>query len=671
MNNTINESIVVLSDKDKARKKINVWHGSSSNWINMIKELSGNSLDIFEKLNTNETNTINIKLHNNNKIEYIDSGTGIPVESIASDGRPNYEAIFEVPFAGSNYENNVATVGTNGVFLYTLAMTCEDIEFFIARPNGNVYNIAYHKGDRVKDLSVIGKSDKTYTKIIFSLDKEVWDNPNFTFDEIKNIVRGQASLSNVEITLEDIKNNLKEVFRYENGIIDYFNELTNNKNFINENIIRNIKSFTDTIKFKNETLNEDFFIDFAFKYSNDSNEDIQKDFLNTADLILHGTIQDGIINGFKNSIHKWIKDNGKYEKNEKNISLEDASQGLNYICNVKNKMAEYQNQTKQRTEDRYYKSVLQKFIENFLELYFLENKKEAELICEQVLINKRSREKSEVNRKNIRKQLEERVTGIDSRPDKFVDCRSKDPKQRKFIVIEGDSSLDTIKSARNKVTMCIFPLKGKPINPFKNKLDDLLNNNEICSLYKIIGCGMEYKGKAIKGIPKYNYENLQVEELLLATDFDWDGFHIQTLMISIIYMLSPDLLKKGFLKILYTPLYIIRPSKKVTYSEFENSKELLAYSENEHAEIIEYLNKNNISFKETRYKGLGGLSPKVMARCLDEKTRRVRTITMNDVEESKKLLELFLADYDNNNKKRKEFIETHGHEFFDYSLFID
>ena len=191
----MNESIRVLNNKEQARLKINVWHGSASNWINMVKELSGNSLDIFEKLKLKTgndiTQEIKIIIHNKNKIEFIDSATGIPVEEIASDGKPNYEAIFEVPFAGSNYEDEVATVGTNGLFLWSLAMTCEDIEFFIARPNNNIYNIAYHKGDRVKDLNIIGKSDKTYTRMIFSLDEEVWDNPNFTFEEIKSIVKGQ------------------------------------------------------------------------------------------------------------------------------------------------------------------------------------------------------------------------------------------------------------------------------------------------------------------------------------------------------------------------------------------------------------------------------------------------------------------------------------------------
>ena len=224
------ESAQVLDRKQEARDMINIWHGNPSNWINMIKELVGNSLDIFSKRGT-KNNSIYINIIDNKSIEYIDSGTGIPVELTAKDGSPNYEAIFERAFAGTNYNNKGTTVGQHGIFLYSLSMTCENIEYFIGRPNGNLYNIAYHKGDRVKELNVIGKTDKTFSKIVFTLDDEVWENPNFTFENIKTFVEGQASLYDVKITLEDKNRNLKEEYYYKNGIEDYFKKLQtiNNK----------------------------------------------------------------------------------------------------------------------------------------------------------------------------------------------------------------------------------------------------------------------------------------------------------------------------------------------------------------------------------------------------------------------------------------------------------
>lgn len=554
-----NEQIIVLSDKEKARNKIGVWHGSASNWINMVKELSGNSLDIFKKLNNNKTNKIKIIIHNNNKIEYIDSGTGIPVESVASDGRPNYEAIFEIPFAGSNYENEVATVGTNGVFLYTLAMTCEDIEFFISRPNGNIYNIAYHKGDRMKDLSIIGKSDKTYTRILFSLDKEVWDNPNFTFEEIKNIVRGQASLSNVEITLEDRKNDLKEIYYFENGIEDYFNELTSKKNFIGDNI-RFSKSIQQKLS-KNDTI-DDINFDLLFNFSNDSEEDIQKDFLNTADLIQHGTIQNGIIIGFKNSIHKWLNDNHKYDKGDKPIELIDVSNGLNYICNLNSLNAEYVSQVKQQTASPHYKTAMKNAIEEFMETYFMENKIQAEVICKQILINSKARLSADKARQTLKKKLEglnqpkKRIEGL-------TDCnfRESELDERFLLIVEGLSPKETVVESYDNRTMGALGLKGRFISCLKKSVTDVLNNVPAYTLIQALGCGIEIpyeERKNFKDIKTFDKENLKYGNIGILTDADCWGSGIRLALLTFIYKYLPTLLKENRVYIIISPRYEIK-----------------------------------------------------------------------------------------------------------------
>jgi DNA gyrase subunit B len=547
-------------------------------------------------------------------------------------------------------------------------MTSEDIEINIGRSNGNIYNLSYHKGDRVKDLNIIGQTKETFTEIIFTLDREVWNNPHFDFEEVCQIAQGQSSLGNVIINVKDVINDITNTYQYEDGIIGYFNDLTSDKNFVSD-LIRNTKTFEETFQIKDEKYTDEFDIDFIFQYSNDSNEDIQKDFLNTADLIQHGTIQEGVILGLKNSIHKWLKDNGKYNKNEKNITLDDVSTGLNYICNVKNKIVEYQNQTKQKTEADYYKPILQKFIQEYMEIFFIENKEQSEKICNQVLLNSRVRTKSDIARRDARKQLEEKADSINTRPNKFVPCRSKKPEEIVYIIIEGDGAMNSIKLARNPKTMCIQPLKGKPINPFKCKLDELLSNEEVLAMYKVWNCGIEYNGKPVKGMPKYNFNNLQVNDIIAYTDFDWDGWHIQCLLIGILYRLSPDLLKRGKFYIGITPLYVVRTQKEVEWKK-EKTKELLAYSENEYSEMIKYLNDNNIKFKETRFKGLGGLPVNIMARSLNPETRILKQITMEDVENSKVLLELFLSDDGDNQQKRKEFIEEHSKDFFDYSLFI-
>jgi len=660
------EEITVLSKKEKARQRINVFHGSANYFINLIKELIGNSNDIFDK---NKLNTINIILHNENKIEYIDSGSGIPIEGIASDGSPNYQAIFEKDFAGSRYGNTGTTIGQNGIFLYTLTMTSEDIEYFIARPNGNLYNIKYHKGDRASELNVIGKENTTYSRVIFSLDREVWNSPKFIFQDICDIAQTQSSLCNVKITVEDKENNLINEFYYENGILGYFNDMIQNKTMVTDQIrITQTKkvSIDKVVKGENTKIEDIVSADLIFTYSNDSNDDFKKEFLNTANLLSYGTIQDGIYAGLKNCINKLLKDNGKYAKNEKQISLDDVTTGLNYICNVSSYYVEYDNQIKQKTSSKHYKTVMQELVEEFMEIYFIENKEESEKLANVILLNKRVREKAEVNRKNIKKELEEKITNQSNRPAKFESCRSKIPSEIKFTLIEGDSSLGSVKLARNSYDTSILPLKGKPINPFKSKLDKLLNNEEIKTIFKILGCGMEYKGHSIKGIPKFNIDNLQVSRIQIATDFDYDGYHIQSLLIGIFYTLAPELLKQGKIYILYTPLYVIKTNKKVMHKN-ETTDTILAYSEQEKGEIVTKLNESNITFKAKRFKGLGGLSVPIMSKALSEEHIILKQLTMNDVEESKKWLELFLSE--EKLKDRKEYIETNGNKYFDYSLF--
>ena len=644
--------IKVLSDKEQARDRINVWHGSATYHMNMIKELIGNSLDVFDP---NILNTITIKMHNNGKIEYIDSGKGIPVEGIASDGRPNAEAIFEKAFAGSKYNNQADTVGQNGIFLWTLSMTSQDIEYFIARPDANIYNIAYHKGDRVKDLSIIGNSDKTYSKIIFELDTDVWENPIFDYEEICSIAKAQSSLGNVKIIVENLETNEKQEFYYENGIEGYFDDITSTKSIVTDKI-KIQKSLQFKIKHNGIDKEDSIKVNLIFAYSNDSEEDKQREFLNTADLIEHGTIQDGIIAGLKNSVNKWLKDNGKYNKNEKQISNDDIITGLNYVCDVRSLLVEYENQTKKKTRAYHYKPVMQQIIEEFMEVYFTENKEETNKLCNQILLNKRIREKSEVSRKKVQKELSEKINNSTTRPEKLIPCRSKNPNEIELILIEGDSAKNSVTLSRNSKTQAIFPLKGKPLNCVKKSIDAIINNEEIKNVFKILGCGVTYKGKQIKGLPKFDMSNLQYDKLIIFTDEDEDGFHIRTLLLGVFYILAPQLIENGHIYILESPLYRIKCKGK-TY---------LAYDEFEKNKILKELNaKTNI----TRFKGLGGLNADMLSEtAMSEKNRKLIQVTLKDVEESIETLEMFLDD---NSKPRKEYISINGDKYFDYSIYED
>lgn len=642
----MSDKIIVLSDKDQARKRINVFHGSSSNWINMIKELIGNSLDIF---NHKELNNIKIILHPNNTIEYIDSGKGIPVEGIASDGRNNYEAIFEKAFAGSKYNNTGATVGQNGIFLFTLAMTCEDIEFFIARPNNNIYNISYHKGDKEKDLKIVGKSNETYSRIIFKLDEDVWSNVNFNYKDICSIAQTQASLGNVKIYIEDKVNNESIEYHYPNGIKDYFNEITSHKSMISD-IIYMSKIQEVKLDKGGQNVLDKVDVELLFSYSNDSEDDVQKDFLNTADLLQHGTIQDGIVSGLKNSIHKWLKNNGKYSKNEKNISNDDVLTGLNYVCNVKSLYVEYDNQVKIRTSAQHYKPVLQSIVDNFMELYFIENPMDGEKIATQVLINKRAKEKSDIARKNLKKQLSEKLeNNMFSRVEGLTDSKYHDEKSELFIA-EGKSAKGSIELSRDPKYHAVYAIRGKIMSCLKASEEAIFSSQVIRDLVKVIGCGVELKSKYNKDLSNFDISNLRYGRIVIASDFDPDGFSIQVLVLTMIYRLMKDLLLKEKVYIAQTPLFVI--------TEIKTDNKFYAFSDKEKDNIVSNMKGK---YKVSRIKGLGELNSVDMYNtALNPETRSMMKVTVDDVEKMIEKFEMWMGD---DVLPRKEFIEANLYKY--------
>ena len=649
MNNT--EQIEVLNRKQEARDMINIWHGNPSNWINMIKELSGNGLDIFKK-NKTKNNKMRITINNSNDIEYEDNGSGIPVEIKASDGTNGYEAIFERPFAGTNYHNKNKTVGQHGVYLFTLSMTSEDIEYFIGRPDGNIYNIAYHKGDRVKDLSIVGKTDKTFTKIRFSLDKEVWELPNFTFDNIKEIVKGQSSLEDVTITLEDKENNVKEEYYYKNGIVDYFNELVNKKS-----IISDTKRITDNKKQKliNNDKIDDIDIDLLFNFSNDSLEPIHKDFLNTADLIKHGTIRDGILLGFKNGINSWIKANGLYNKNEKQISIEDVFYSLNYICNTYSLYPKYSSQIKQESIQKHYKPVFQKLIEDYLETYFVENPVQAKIICNQILTNKRANEKAEKTKKDVIKKLSDLNSnnGNKLKIENLNDCNFNKSKveDRIFLVCEGLSAMSGITSSYNNDYMGVLGLKGRFISSLKKSVSDVLNNVPAYTFIKALGCGIEIpyeERKQFKDIKTFDKSKLRYGNIGILTDADCFGSGIRLSLLTFIYKYMPELLKEGRVYIIITPRYEIK---------LKNGEMIYVYNDREKDELFDNKIKKEDVSNISIVKGLGEMnSDDFWNKVLCEEARK-HTFIQVDYDETEEMVNKLFEDYmGKDTQPRKEFV---------------
>jgi DNA gyrase subunit B len=660
------ENLKALSEKDQVREKISVWLGSNNHnaVIHCVEELVGNSED---EINKGKGDTIEIVLEDEKTVTITDNCQGLPVEGmgereIEGVGKipvPRYKLLTEVLFAGTKYDNGLDgnedyTVGTNGVFLTVLTRSSQYVKYEIARPDRNIYYFDYIKGKENTPIKVIGKSDKTYTKITYSLDDDVFEDNCYTYEELCRLAKEKSSLINGKIIVKNASTNEVNIYQYTNGIIELLEDYTKELNTLSEPLVFNktVEKFIE----KKQT-NDVVKFDMVFQYSKED-EVAQIEFLNGSNLINHGTIYDGIIAGMKSGFNKFIKDSGLYQKNEKQISNDDVMTGLNYIINFKSYFPIFENQTKFATKVVYYKDIMKETLEHYLEVLAVENKELMLKMANQILLNKRVREKATDSRQKLRKELEGQATNASNRPEKFVPCRSKDKTLRRLKIIEGDSALIATKLSRDKLFDAIFPLKGKLPNCLKKSIDDILKNDEIRNLIKLCGAGVTYKGKSVKGLPKFNIDNFEFAEIDVLTDADEDGFHIRCLVIAMFYMLMPDMIKHGRLRILEAPLYRITVGKE----------EYVAYDEVEKNKIISSLKGKKVT-EITRFKGLGGLNPQLMAKTvMSMDNRRVKEVTMDNVEEAVKYLEMFMDD---DSEDRKEFIKQHGHEYFDYSIYED
>ena len=651
----MSEQIKQLSEKEKVRKKISVWLGSSNHIavLHVIKELVGNSVDEINKENGNK---IKITLHDSKTVTVEDNCKGLPFEGVNENGVKNYKLLTETLFAGTKYDNGIEndnyTVGTNGVFLTVLTYASENVEYEVARPNGNVYYLAYHKGDCVKPLEIIGKSDTTYTKIKFTLDDDIFEENYYTYDEICKIASEQASLINGEIEVVDEKNNVSKIYKYKDGIKQFLEEHIAHLQPINDLIFIE-KEISHNIKKEGKELIDNMKIQLALKYTKEDENNVQIEFLNGSNLIHHGTIYDGLINGLRTVIHKFLKDNGLYKKDEKQISKDDVIVGLNYVVNFKSYFPIFANQTKFASYVTYYKDVMQNLIEEYFEAYAIENKFDMERIANQVLINKRSREKAEQTRLNIKKKLQSTVNNITNRVDGFVNCTSKDNTKAELTLVEGKSALGAAKQGRNSEFQAIYALRGKILNCLKADYDKIFKNDIIVDLLKILGCGVEIKSKHNKELNSFDINNLRWSKIIIVTDADVDGYHIRTLLLTLFYRLTPTLIKEGKIYIVESPLYEI----------IHNDKSYFAYSDQEKDEIISQLKGK---FIVQRSKGLGENTPEMMwETTMNPETRRLIQVTMEDVEEMQKYFDLFLGD---DLQGRKDYIETHLHEYIEHAL---
>ena len=320
------------------------------------------------------------------------------------------------------------------------------------------------------------------------------------------------------------------------------------------------------------------------------------------------------------------------------------------VSNSYSTMTSYENQTKKAINNKFIQDAMTEFLREQLAIYFIENKMDADKICNQVLVNKRSRETAEKTRINVKKKLGGNLD-VANRVKKFVDCRSKDPEKREVYIVEGDSALGACKLGRDSEFQAIIPLRGKILNCLKAEYDRIFNSDVIVDLLRVLGCGVEIKSKHNKDLSSFDLNNLRWNKVIICTDADVDGYQIRTLVLTMIYRLVPTLIEKGFVYIAESPLYEIT-SKKKTY---------FAYNEQEKSEILSKLEGQKYSIQ--RSKGLGENQTDMMwLTTMNPETRRLIKVTPCDVIKTQETSDLLLGD---NLAGRKEHIAENGHKYIE------
>lgn len=647
-----NESIALLKGADRVRKRPAVIFGSDGleGCEHSVFEIISNSID---EAREGYGNKITVTRFSDGSVEVQDNGRGAPVDFNARENRYNWELLYCEMYAGGKYDTNEGgnyefSLGLNGLGLCATQYSSEYMDVEIKR-DGYIYNLHFEHGENVGGLKKEPYSGKdTGTRTRWKPDIKVFTEIDIPSDYYKDILRRQAVVNDgLLFIFKDQQSGGKfEIteFKYDNGIKDYLTELIGDKGIVPVQFWRTERSGRD----REDKPDYKVKINAAVTFSNSVN---MKEYYHNSSWLEHGgSPEKAVRTAFTGQIDAYIRQSGKYQKNESKISFSDIEESLVICISSFSTQTSYENQTKKAITNKFICEAMTDFFRSQLETYFIENKSEADRIADQVLINKRSRERSERERLNLKKTLS---TGNDmvNRIQKFVDCRSRDISERELFIVEGDSALGACKQARFPEFQAVMPVRGKILNCLKAEYDKIFKNDIITDLIKILGCGVEVKTKSNKDLSNFDIKNLRWNKIIICTDADYDGFQIRTLILTMLYRLTPTLINEGKVFIAETPLYEINTKSKVYF----------AYDEKEKADIISTV--GNEKYTVQRSKGLGENQPDMMnLTTMNPETRRLIRVMPDDAERTAEMFDLLLGD---NLQGRKDFIAENGYMYID------
>ncbi len=641
-----NESITALKGADRVRKRPGVMFGSDGleGCQHAVFEILSNAVD---EARAGYGTKILVTRYADHAIEVQDFGRGMPVDFNQKEQRFNWELIFCELYAGGKYDTDDYTLGLNGLGACATQYASEYMDVEVKR-DGFVYTLHFEHGENIGGLKKEPYTKKdTGTRIRFKPDIQVFTDIDAPVEYFDDVLRRQA-IVNPGLLFQFRNQNGREYeekdYIYENGIADYVREIAG------EDGLTAVQTWSaDRVGRDREDKPEyKVKLNVAMCVSNKVN---MLEYYHNSSWLEHGGSPDKAVrSAFVSQIDAYLKQTGKYLKNESKITFQDVQDCLVLVSSSFSTQTSYENQTKKAINNKFIQECMTEFLRHCLEVYFIENKMDADKMCEQVLINKRSREKAETTRLNLKKTLQ---SGNDmaSRVPGFVDCRTKEVARRELFIVEGKSAMGACVQARDAEFQAIIPIRGKILNCLKAEFDKIFKSEIIVNLLKIMGCGVEVRSKANKNLATFDLAQLRFNKIIICTDADVDGFQIRTLVLAMLYRLTPTLIEQGYVYIAETPLYEIN-TKTDTY---------FAYNDREKTKILEEINGQKYTIQ--RSKGLGENEAAMMSlTTMNPATRRLVKVNPTDALETAQTFDVLLGD---DLDGRKRVIAEHGAEYLD------
>lgn len=648
-----NNSISALKGADRVRLRPGVIFGSDDleGCQHSFFEILSNSID---EAREGHGNLIEVRRYKDGSLEVRDFGRGIPLDYNEKEARFNWELVYCELYAGGKYDNNSGdnyefSLGLNGLGACATQYASEYFDVSVVR-DGFRFELHFAKGENLGGLTKTPVRQKqTGTTQKWRPDRDVFTEIMIPLEYFQHTLKRQAVINaGVTFRLIDEAGGSSEEFYYPEGILGYVRELDQGNGLSAPTL------FEGGGKGRDRSDKPDYRVkvSIAFCFNNEVN--VVEYYHNSSWLEYGGSPDKSVRSALTAEFDKQIRLQDKYKNNEAKITFGDIEDSLILVSSSFSTQTSYENQTKKAINNKFIQEFMTDLIRTKMEIWFIENKTEADRCLEQILVNKRSRESAEKQRLNIKKKLMGSIDII-NRVKKFVDCRTRDLNRRELYIVEGDSALGSCKMGRDAEFQAIIPVRGKILNCLKADYEAIFKNEIIVDLIKVLGCGVEIQTRHNKDLSSFDLAGLRWNKVIICTDADVDGFQIRTLILAMLFRLTPSLIEHGRIYIAESPLF------EITQRVKKEERTFFAYTEKEKSALLAKLGADRCKIQ--RSKGLGENEPEMMWQTtMNPDTRRLIQVMPEEIRHTTDTFDLLLGD---NLAGRKVHIEQNGHLYLE------